>query len=513
MEAMITLINPPGIKSFSGLQMHSPNPPIGVAYIAAAVKEAGFPYKVIDGTGEAIDTIRPYPGRKSFMVQGLLVEEIVKRIPSQTDIVGIGCMFSTLWPLTRMIAQRIRERFSKVLIVIGGEHATAVPEYVLAHSPFDVCVLGEGEETFIHLIKTYRAGEDFSQVAGIAYLKNGKLIKQGLSERNKEVDKIPSPDWDSVPIEQYIERHQINGANLGRSMPLLATRGCPYACAFCSNPAMWTRTWIPRNPKHVVDEIEGYVKKYQIKNVDFQDLTAIIRRSWVVEFAQELINRNLNITWQMPSGTRSEVFDEGIADILYRSGCRCLAFAPESGSPEMLKIIRKQVDLDKMLVSMKIAIKRGLKLSCFIVIGFPDETKKTLNQTMRLIRKMALLGVYDVSVSKFVPYPGSQFFDRLQKEGKIDLDDKFFISPMDFYDKAAPSYADQISTRRLYWTMIWMYVNFYVISFATKPLRTLKILLEAVTEKREETRYAKWLVDQFFVRRHWKKTVLKRASL
>lgn len=510
---MITLISPPSIKSFSGLQMHSPNPPLGLAYIAGVVKEAGFAYKVIDGTGEAIDAIRPYTGRKSFMIQGLTVEEIVERIPDKTDIVGMSCMFSTLWPLTRMIANQIRGRFPKALMVIGGEHPTAVPEYVLTHSPFDVCVLGEGEESFINLVKANRAGEDFSKVTGIAYRKNEQIIKQGLSPRTKDVDRIPLPDWDNIPIEQYIKRHQINGANLGRSMPLLATRGCPYACSFCSNPGMWTRTWIPRNSKNVVDEIELYVKKYQIRNVDFQDLTAVIRRNWIIEFAKELIDRKLDITWQMPSGTRSEVFDEEIADLLYQSGCRCLAFAPESGSPDMLKIIRKQVDLDKMIKSMKIALKKGLKLSCFIVIGFPDETKKTLRQTIRLIRKMALLGVYDVSVSKFVPYPGSEFFYRLQKEGKIDLDDKFFISPMDFYDRSAPSYADQISTRRLYWTMIWMYVNFYLVSFVTRPFRTIRILWEAIAERKEQTRYAKWFVDQFVVRRQWKRALKESPSL
>jgi len=67
---MITLINPPGLKTFSGLQMHTPNPPLGLAYVAAAVREAGFPYRVIDGTGEALDAVSPYPDRRDFMVQG-----------------------------------------------------------------------------------------------------------------------------------------------------------------------------------------------------------------------------------------------------------------------------------------------------------------------------------------------------------------------------------------------------------------------------------------------------------
>ena len=118
---------------------------------------------------------------------------------------------------------------------------------------------------------------------------------------------------------------------------------------------------------------------------------------------------------------------------------------------------------------------------------------------------MAVLGVYDVAVSKFVPYPGSALFRRLQAEGKIQLDDEFFVSPMDFYTRRAPSYADAVSTRRLYWTMLWMFVNFYVISFAVRPLRMLRTLARAVVTGTEETRYAKWFVDRFFTRRRWRK--------
>src|SRR3970040_809085 len=112
---MITLINPPGLTTFSGPKMHTPTPPLGLAYIAAAVKEAGFRYRVIDGTGEALDAVSPYPDRGDFMVQGLSLDEIVRRIPPDTDVVGISCMFSTLWPLTNRVAHAVREKFPTAL--------------------------------------------------------------------------------------------------------------------------------------------------------------------------------------------------------------------------------------------------------------------------------------------------------------------------------------------------------------------------------------------------------------
>jgi radical SAM superfamily enzyme YgiQ (UPF0313 family) len=476
-----------------------------LAYIAGALKQHGIAYAVIDGTGEALDAISQYPQRADFMIQGLSFDEIAARIPADTRIIGLTCMFSTLWPLTRDLAARIRERFPEALMVLGGEHGTATPELSLRSSAIDVVILGEGEETFLALARAILDGQSWRDIPGIAFLDEGLCRNNGLSARNRNIDDIALPDWDSFPIEDYISRHQINGINLGRSMPLLSTRGCPYKCTFCSSPNMWTTRYIPRSPSKVADEIALYKSKYGIVNVDFQDLTAVVKRRWVVEFCQELIDRKLDVTWQMPSGTRSEVFDEEVADLLYRSGCRALAFAPESGSREILDKIKKQVDLDHMMTAMRIAVKRGFKLSCFIVIGFPDDTPVTLGQTLGLIRRMAVLGVHDVAVSKFVPYPGSNLFKRLQQEGRIAVDDEFFLSPMDFYTRKAPSYSQHLTTKYLYFMMLWMFTNFYIISFACRPFRTARILLRAMVTGTEETRFAKWFNDVLFVRRKWRK--------
>ena len=508
-QRTVVLIAPPGIKTFSSIQMQTPNPPLGTAYIAGVLKHEGIPYKVIDAVGEGITQITDYAARPGMKIQGLTVEQVLERVPADADIIGFSCMFSTLWPITRDIARAVRAKFPKALMVLGGEHGTAVPENVLRTSPIDMIVLGEGTETVLDVIAAYRANpesrEGWAAVKGIAYLDaEGKFRDNGLSPRKRAVDDIPLPDWESIPIREYIDRHQINGANIGRSMPLLATWGCPYQCTFCSNPGMWTQAWIPRSPKLVADEMELYKNKYGVTNFDFQDLTAMINRRWILEFSKELVDRKLNVTWQLPSGTRAEVFDKEVAEALYAAGLRLLSFAPESGSPAMLKLVKKQVDLDKMLASMKVALRAGFKLSCFIVIGFPGETVETLDETMGLIRRMALLGVHDVVVSKFVPYPGSKLFRDLQASGRLKLDDDFFIMPMEFYTSKAPSFADGISSRRMYFTMLWMFFNFYSLSLLTRPWRIFQAFAGVFTGH-EETRLAKWVNDMLVVRRKWKR--------
>jgi anaerobic magnesium-protoporphyrin IX monomethyl ester cyclase len=503
---LVTLVNPPGLKTFAGLQMQTPNPNLGLAYISAAAKEAGYECVCVDGLGEALDKVRPYEDDEAIMVQGLDLNEIVARIPAEADVIGLSCMFSNLWPLTHRLAQTIRERFPDAVMVLGGEHGTAVPEYTLRVSPFDVIVLGEGEETFINLLGALDAKSSLADVAGIAFkAPDGSIGNTGLSARTRDIDALPVPDWSAWPIERYIERGQINGVYLGRSIPILATRGCPYKCSFCSNPQMWTRRWIPRDPKLLVDEMQHYIETYGVTNFDFQDLTFVVNRKWTLEFCGEIIDRGLKITWQMPSGTRAEAFDAEVIDALYRAGCRVIAFAPESGSEEILKKVYKQVDLEKVGAAVSASVSRGLKVSCFFVIGFPDDTAATLKSTLKAIRRFALLGAHDVSVAQFVPYPGSELFRSLQAAGKISMDDKFFVSPLNFYTDQAACYSDHITQRYLYWMMIWMFVNFYLISFARRPIRTAVILYKAVFTGIEETRFAKWARDRLFIRRRWRR--------
>jgi hypothetical protein len=178
----------------------------------------------------------------------------------------------------------------------------------------------------------------------------------------------------------------------------------------------------------------------------------------------------------------------------------------------MLKKIKKQVDLQHMLKAIKSTVRQGFSLSCFFVIGFPDETIHTLRETTGLIRRLAILGVDEVSIAKFVPYPGSEMFRRLQAEGKVHLDDSFFIKPMYMFSGKSSVYCDAVSPRRLYWAVVWMYVNFFAISFVCRPLRPLRIIMKALVTGREESRYAKWLLDRLFARRRWRRIATETAA-
>lgn len=500
---MITLINHPGLKTVRGIQIQTPSPPIGLAYIGAALRAGGFDYKGIDACGEALDQILPYREGK-VMMQGLTDAQTVERIPAGTRIVGFTCLFSHCWPLVVSLAKAVRARFPEALFVAGGEHPSAMPEQVLAGGLFDVVVRGEGEETFLELVRCVTEGRPWRNIDGIVCRDDrGRPVRTAPRRRVSDIDALPLPDWDSWSIEQYINHHQVSGIHLGRSMPILGSRGCPYECTFCSNPDMWTRRYIMRDPKGLADEIELMKARYRVSGFTFMDSTFVVNRQKTLRFATELIGRGLGVSYQLPAGTRCEAFDAELATALDESGLRNFAFAPESGSVEILKAVKKQVDLDRLLEAARIVLKTRMTVGCFIVIGFPEDTRESMRATLGLIRRLALMGAHDVTVSKFTPYPGSEYFVRLVASGKIREDMTELDNIIDFYSAEGISYSDALSSRELYWWMVWMFLNFYLLSFMVRPWRLLKNLWVYASSGVENARYMRFFTEMLFVRGKW----------
>ncbi len=481
-----TLIRPPSVVARFALTLNK-TPPLSVAYLAGSLTAAGHEVQVIDAVGEALTAM--HPGyRPEIVVNGLSVPEIVDRIRPDTHFVGISCLFSHEWPLVRQLIAAIAMRFPAMPIVCGGEHPTAVPELCLEDAPaLCACALGEGEETVVDLLEACGGRKPLTDVAGIVCRGDGGFRRTAPRARIREIDHIPAPRWDLTPIERYLDGGFSFGVDRGRAMPLLATRGCPYCCTFCSSPRMWTTRYTTRTPTLVVDEIEGYVARYRIDNIDFYDLTSIVKRDWIIEFCRQLDARGLRITWQLPSGTRSEVLDEPVLRAMYRSGCRNVSYAPESGSERTLSAIQKKVHLGQLEDSMRAAVRVGLNVKANTLIGFPDERTDDLRQTLRFILRMARIGVHDVSVWTFSPYPGSELFERLRATAHLPrLDDDYYASLLSYSDiSSAVSYANALSSGQLQRYRLAGLLLFYGVSYLAHPARLLRSLHNIATRRYE----------------------------
>jgi radical SAM superfamily enzyme YgiQ (UPF0313 family) len=484
--AIATLIRTPSVVGRYALTLNR-TPPLSVAYLAGSLTAAGHEVQVIDGVGEALGAM--HPGyRPDILINGLSVAEIVERVRPDAHFIGISCIFSHEWPMLRELIEALAVRFPTVPIVLGGEHATAVPELCLEDAPaLTACALGEGDETIVDLMEAAMGRRELADVAGIVFRAPEGPRRTAPRARIRDVDDIPAPRWDLTPIEHYLDGGLSFGVDRGRTMPLLATRGCPYRCTFCSSPQMWTTRYSTRAPARVVDEIEDYVRRYQAENFDFYDLTSIVKRDWILQFCGELNARGLRVTWQLPSGTRSEALDEPVLRAMYESGCRNVTYAPESGSKRTLDAIQKKVKLDHLESSMRAAVRIGLNVKANILIGFPDEHESDIRDTLRFLLRMARTGVHDASVWTFSPYPGSELFEGLRAAGKLPrLDDDYYASLLSYSDvSGAVSYANHLDSKRLQRYRLAGLLLFYGASYLTHPARPLRSLYNIATRRYE----------------------------
>ncbi len=506
--ANVTLLRPPLLVpkwSDSGPL----TPPIGPAYLAASLQQAGHRPRIVDGLGE-----NPFQVTSLFnntvTAIGLRSEEIVERIEPDTDVIGVSCMFSQDWPEIRRLIQLVRRRFPSIPIMAGGEHITATAGFTLDSTPeVDVCVVGEAEETIVELATAMERGDSFDAIPGLVLradksarglglpmLASATTRSTGSRTRIRALDDIPRPAWDLVPINNYLDHGLGYGVDRGRSMPMIATRGCPYECTFCSNPEMWTTRWYARDPEHVLDEIQTYREQYGATNFDFYDLTAIVKRSWIIQFTTRILERKMKFTWQLPSGTRSEAIDNEVSRLLYESGCRNMSYAPESGSPAVLKRIKKVVKLDRLEASVHGAVQAGLNVKLNIIMGFPNESRKELGETVRFLSRMGISGVHDISISLFSPYPGSELYHDLRKSGRIpELSDEYFLGLGAYKDfSQVISYTDGLSPRVLGFYRVLGYFVFYGTEYAMRPWRMVRLLFN-LAQHRQESRLDKSLQD------------------
>jgi anaerobic magnesium-protoporphyrin IX monomethyl ester cyclase len=482
----VTLIEPPKfVKSSNHLSVVA-MPPLGLAYITGSLLARGHDVTIIDAIGEKIAQLTQHDPNKSIFLRGLTDAQIVDRIPNQTALIGVSCMFSYQWITVRKLLDTIKRRFPQVPLIVGGEHVTGMPEEVFRTSPVDYAVLGEGEETVTVLADAVEQGTDPRPLAGITFRRDdGTVTTNPRRGRITEIDKIPLPAWHMFDLEAYITHNQPHGAAQGRFIPMLATRGCPFQCTFCTSPQMWTTRWSARNPKFVVDEMEQYIREYKIQDFQFEDLTAIVRKDWILDFCAEIDRRRLKLTFQLPSGTRSEAVDREVAIAMKRAGCHEFAFAPESGDERVLKLIKKRVHLPRLFDVAQQTMAAGINVGCFFIVGFPEDTWRSVLNTYKAIARCAWLGFSSVNVNAYSPQPNTESFRALRERGMIPaFDDGYYLGLFTFQGLSAKrSYNQRFGATTLTLLVFGGFAVFYGLLFVRHPTRLFGTIADLFRSK------------------------------
>ena len=388
---------PPGVEKtelYRNLGVRGP--PLGLAWIAAVLEQYGYEVRILDSPTE-----------------GLSEDEFRKILQSwNPDLVGISSLTPTIY-LAYNAAKIVKDVNREIKVVIGGPHATFMWKEVLEECPYiDYVVIGEGEYTTLDLVKALERKEKLSKVRGLAFRnEEGTPVRTESRPLIKNLNELPPPARHLLPMDKY--------TFLGKPISIIhvmASRGCPYGCIFCSTSYFFGRRVRFRSPKLVADEIEDAVYKYKTNIVTFSDDEFTINHKWLLEFLDELKKRKLDLSWSC--GSRVDTVNREILRKMYEAGCNAIYYGVESGSQETLNKIGKRITIEQAEKCMRITKETGIPyIVGTFVLGFPWETIDDMKNTVKFAIKL------DPNYAQFTiatPYPGTPLYEVAKRENLIE---------------------------------------------------------------------------------------------
>lgn len=382
-------------------------PPLGLAMLAAVIKKENFKVAIIDSV------VMNYSYKE--------ISEIIKK--RQPKAIGISSITPT-YHRSRELAEKIKRDFPDILIIIGGHHVTILPEKIIQDNVFDIGVIGEGEITFVELLKKYRKGgydknklfSKLKNIKGIVFKnRKGKVIITKPRPLIENLDELPFPARELLPMHKYLPL-----PNQYKRKPVIhmtAIRGCPYNCTFCSNNKIFGRKIRARSPEKVIEEIKYVMKKYNAKEISFWDDTMTVNKQWMYKFCDLLINNRLDITWT--GYARVDSVDELLLRKMKKAGCWNLFFGYESGDQQLLNNIKKGITLKQISEVNRLCKKIEIEVRASFMIALPGENPALAEKTIRFAKKL------NPDYAQFcitTPYPGTELYDNINKYGKLKED-------------------------------------------------------------------------------------------
>jgi|GEM_PF-212918 len=375
-------------------------PPMGLLYMSSTLTSAGHEVRVIDAD---IDDIGEADLRKAVLDYG-------------PDMVGIT-MNALQARSAFKTAAAIKGDNPFMKIVAGGPHPSALRGRVLSRcSSLDLAVMGEGEASMLDLASSLENGRDLHQVPGICFRDGLETISNKPRAPIEDLDSIPMPALEMAGnIRRYPGAYPVGARP---SIHIMASRGCPFQCTFCSNP-VWERKLRRRSVKSILDEVEHLVSKFRVREVFFQDDTFNIDRSWFESICNGLIERGLSnkAIFKAPFRANERLLDLDMLRLAKEAGFWMIFYGVESGNQAVLDSVKKNLRLEELERAFALTRKAGIRTYASFMVGNLGENRSTVQDTIRFAKKI------DPDYCGFAvatPYPGSEFHARAVEMGLLD---------------------------------------------------------------------------------------------
>lgn len=378
--------------------------PFGLGYIAAYAEKYGHEIEVWDIYGKQLN-----------------FNEVIKKVKetdfSNYDIIGITGIVNQYLYIKEFT--EILKEYNNLRIVLGGPLSSYSWNLILKHTNVDICVIGEGEQTFLELLND----KNLSLIDGIAFKKNGKIKLNKEREQIKNLDEIGFPAFHLFDMDLYLRRSGMMDIvrpyyKRKRVMSLISSRGCPYNCKFCSKSVKGIRM---KSLDFLFKEIDYYKRELKVDAIHFVDELLLLNKKRFLEFCNRI--KGFEIYWDCQG--RINLVDKEILNAMKVSNGILIGFGIESGSQKILNAMNKRIKTSDIKNVLLNCVKINLPVKIQLIFGYPGENRKTLNDTILLFKESRIPGRRFAVIT---PLPGAPLYEEAKRDGFIGYDKSDSIS-------------------------------------------------------------------------------------
>ncbi len=381
--------------------------PLGLGYIADAVRAAGHEVTILDGRLERLSVI-----------------QMVKRVMDyQPDVLGLTALHAAREKKAVLeVAGAFKKAGGTAPVVLGGALVASLGKELAASGLFDAAVVGEGEGSFVAYLEALETCGGIDRVPGIVFQRQGVVRENPRGPFIEDINTL-NVAWDLLRPDRYFSISGRSSQSIikksRRCAPLFTSRGCPFGCIYCHN--IFGRTFRARSAESIVREMVMLKEIYGVREVEIEDDCFNVDLDRAKQIAQRIIDSKLNLALSFPTGLRADRMDRELVDLLKEAGAYRIIYAVETAVPRLQRLIRKNLDFARAEEIINYTADAGIMTCGFFMQGFPTETEAEMRRTIAYALRSRLHQAFFFYVN---PFPGTELAQRFPVKERADNDDE-----------------------------------------------------------------------------------------